>query len=286
MFIPLVDTHVHLWDIERLSYAWLEKYPSLNRTHNLELFDNDRADASVNKIIFVECTGALDDQIAQTEVIWILSQADRDARISGIVAHASLEFGDGEYEHLSWLAHQPLVRGVRRLIQGETDATFCMSPGFIEGVRLLADFDFTFDACIYHHQLPSLIRLVSECAKIQFVLDHLGKRAIIKGMQDPWREHIRELASLPNVVCKISGALTEADHDNLQASSVLPYVEYVIEQFGIDRIMFGSDWPVLRLAGTYTTWLDLVRTIAKNMSAVDQLKLFSQNAERIYRLTA
>lgn len=285
MFIPLVDAHVHLWDIEYLDYPWLEDIPFLNQTHNLKRFDSDRTDISVERIVFIECTGAMDDRVAQDEVTWVHSQAKRDARISGIVAHASLEYGDREYEHLSWLEHQPLVRGVRRLIQGETDAAFCLSTGFIEGVQLLADFDFTFDACIYHYQLPSLIRLAEQCPDVQFVLDHIGKPAIKKGIMDPWREHLRELAGLPNVACKISGVLTEADHDSWTESAVLPYLEYAIEQFGVDRIMFGSDWPVLRLAGTYATWLQMVCTIAEKMSENDRKKLVTQNAERIYRLS-
>ncbi len=285
MLIPLVDAHVHLWDVERLSYPWLEHIPSLNQTHLLNRFDGDRDDVSIERIVFIECTGAMDDHVAQNEVTWIHSLAERDTRISAIVAHASLENGERAYAHLSWLAHQRLVRGIRRLIQGETDEAFCLSPGFIEGVQMLADFDFTFDACIFHHQLPSLIRLVGECPGIQFVLDHLGKPAIRQGLLDPWREHIRELAGLPNVVCKISGVLTEADHDNFTPGSVLPYLEYAIEQFGTDRIMFGSDWPVLRLAGTYAGWLELVLTVAQNMSEIDQRKLFKGNAERIYRLT-
>lgn len=280
----IIDTHVHLWDPGVLDYPWLDGIPLLNRPHLLGDFYIEREGIRVQKMVFVECTGAMTDESSRREVDWVHSIASEEARISGIVAHASLEIGEAASDHLTWLASQPLVKGVRRLIQGEQEADFCLQPGFVEGVRLLALHDFSFDACIYHHQMPSLIRLVDRCPGVQFVLDHLGKPAIREGQLDPWRSHLRELASLPNVVCKISGALTEADHEAWTAEEVIPFLEYAIEQFGADRIMFGGDWPVIRLAGTWPVWVDLVLAASGRLSPDDQEKFFCTNAERIYRM--
>ncbi|MCH8276679.1 MAG: amidohydrolase family protein [Bacteroidetes bacterium] len=282
----MIDTHVHLWDVDRLDYPWLNGLPALNRSYVLDDFDEDTRGYEVKGFVFIECTGAMDDRISQDELEWITELANRDKRIRGIVAHASLEKGEAVHGLLTWLAERPLVKGVRRLLQGEPDVEFCLRPGFVEGVQKLAEFGLTFDACIYHFQLESLIRLVDRCPRVLFVLDHIGKPAIRDGQLDPWREHIRALASLPNVVCKISGVLAEADHDTWTIEQVMPYLEHAVEAFGPDRIMFGGDWPVLRLAGTYSEWMELVIRLAHNLSEPDRDKLFSSNAERVYRLTA
>jgi len=236
--------------------------------------------------VFVECTGTMDDSASKREVAWVSALAERNERIRGIVAHASLESGAAVYEHLAWLTARPLVRGVRRLLQAEPDAEFCLRPRFVDGVRMLAEFGLSFDACIYHHQLPGLVRLVEKCPEVQFVLDHMGKPAIREGKMDPWREHTQSLASLENVVCKISGAVTEADHDDWTCDQVLPYLEFAMEVFGPERIMFGGDWPVLRLAASYPDWIKLARRSATQMNEDDQKKMFRSNAVRVYRLSA
>lgn len=284
---PLIDTHLHLWDLERFAYDWVQEEAVLNRTHDLDAFDAARNDeVAVEKMVFVECTVSFDDAVARDEVRWVQGLAEQDARLGGIVAHASLERGADVRSHLEWLADQPLVRGVRRLLQEEPDPDFCLQPSFIEGVQLLADFDFTFDVCVYHHQLSQVIELVEQCPDVHFVLDHIGKPAIRDGTMDPWREHISALADRPNVTCKISGVLTEADPEHWTPAAVRPYLEHAIEAFEFDRVMFGGDWPVLKLAGTYPEWVQLARAVVYDASSAEQRQLFRDTAERVYRLGA
>ena len=280
----MIDTHVHLWDLDRAPYVWLDKLPVLQKTHGLAEFEAATSEARVEKLVFVECTGSFDDGASQREVAWVSGLAERDTRIQGIVAHASLERGYKDRKHLTWLAQQPLVKGVRRLLQGEADPNFCLQPAFLDGVRSLAEYSFTFDICVFHHQLPSVIQLVEACPDVRFVLDHLGKPPVREGKTEPWKTHITELAAYPNVACKISGLLTEADLDAWTPADVRPYIDHALKAFGFGRVLYGSDWPVLRLAADYAAWLRLVREAVQGFPREDQEKLFRLNAERVYRV--
>ena len=148
--------------------------------------------------------------------------ARADQRIRALVAHAPLERGAAVTPDLEKLAAHERVRGIRRLVQDEADDAFCLRPGFIEGVRLLADFDLSFAIGVYHRQLASAVELVRRCPDVRFVLDHCGKPGIRDKLMEPWRTHITALAALPNVWCKISGLITEADPRRGPASSCAP----------------------------------------------------------------
>ncbi|MFB6248747.1 MAG: amidohydrolase [Salinibacter sp.] len=279
----LVDSHVHLWDVEHLPYPWLEAHPPLNRTHDLGAFDRATETVPVDTFVFVECTEAFDDDVSRREVAWASALAEEDPRLAGIVAHASLERGTPVREHLDWLGDRPLVTGVRRLLQDEP-ATFFAQPDFRDGVRALADYDFSFDLTVRAPQLPAAIDLVDACPDVQFVLDHLGKPRIREGAFDRWARRLAALAERPNVVCKLSGVLTEADPEAWTIEEVRPYIEEALAQFGADRVLFGGDWPVLRLAAEYPTWVDLLESVLEGASAAETTALFRSTAERVYEL--
>jgi L-fuconolactonase len=201
-----------------------------------------------------------------------------------MVAALPLERGAAIEADLDRLRQHKILRGIRRLIQNQPDPDFCIQPDFIAGLKLLAPHDMVFDICVFHHHLPNVIKMVSRCPEVRFVLDHIGKPAIKAGLMDPWRQDMRELASLENVHCKISGVSTEADHKTWTRDQIRPYIEHAIESFGFDRIMYGGDWHVLELAGTYPDWVDIVDEITCDASAQDRRKLFRDNAISIYRL--
>lgn len=280
--IPVIDSHVHYWNPARLSYPWLAGIPALNRAWEPEHYAEATAGLGVTGIVFVEC-GRLATQNVE-EAAWVADLARREPRIRGVVAHASVERGGAVREELAVLARQPLVRGVRRLLQDESEPGFCLRPDFIEGVRALSEFGFSFDLCIYHHQLRAVTELVRRCPGVTFVLDHVAKPAIREGRLDPWRAELRELARLPEVWCKLSGMATEADPARWSESDLRPWGEHVIECFGFDRLMFGGDWPVATLATSWARWLGCVRSFVAGASDRDQVSLFSGNAERCYRL--
>jgi len=277
---PFVDAHVHFWDPARLSYPWLAEVPAIATPHTPEHLLAEAAELPA-QIVFVqaECDRAhfLD------EVQWIAEWAAREPRLAGFVAFAPMDGGAQTAAALDALASVSLVRGVRHPIQGEGDGSFCLRPEFVAGVQSLGERELTFDICLTHDQLPAATELVRRCADTMFVLDHAGKPAIRDHLLDPWRSSIEQLARLPNVMCKLSGLVTEAAAAWGDAD-LEPYVRHLLGCFGPTRLLFGSDWPVVKLAASYARWLATVRSLLSHLSADERRAVFFENARRCYRL--
>jgi L-fuconolactonase len=279
--VPIIDAHVHLYDPGRIRYGWM-RGTKLAAPHLLAELYAGRGAVEVGGVVWIE-VGADAGQHEQ-EASLIAGLAEADPRLMGMVAAAPLEHGDAVKADLEKLAALPLVKGVRRLLQGEPDHAFCLRPGFIEGVKLLLGFGLSFDLCVYHHQLHNVIELVRRCPEVRFILDHIGKPAIRDGRLDPWRADIERLAALPNVWCKLSGVVTEADHAAWTREQLRPYIRHVVEQFDFDRLLFGSDWPVSTLTHGYADWVEIVAWALADCSADERRKLFRDNAIAFYRL--
>jgi L-fuconolactonase len=279
---PLIDTHVHLWEPGRLNYAWLAGVPALNRPHALAEFRRDCGGVAVVKWVFVQCECV--PAQSQAEAEWVSGLAQRDPRLGGIVAQAPLEIGAAVAPALARLAALPLVKGVRRLLQAEADDAFCLRPDFVRGVQLLPQFGLSFDLCIFHRQLANVIQLVRRCPEVSFVLDHIGKPDIKAGRLDPWRTELRELAALPNVTCKLSGLVTEADWAAWTPADLQPYLDHVLACFGADRVMFGGDWPVSTQATDYPRWVATLDAALGGCSRDERHRIYVRNAERVYRV--
>jgi len=282
MDLPIVDSHVHLWNPQHFRMPWLAAIPRLNRPYGLADYATATQDLPVAAMVYVE-TGVEPAEALQ-EARWIASLAQHDARLQAIVAAAPLELGLEVRAHLAALAELgPRIKGVRRNLQDE-DADFCLQPAFLQGIQMLATYGFSFDICINHRQLPGVIELVRQCPETAFVLDHMGKPAIKQSLLEPWHSQVQTLATLPNVSCKISGIVTEADQQSWQPADLLPFLQTVFAAFGSDRVMFGGDWPVVLLASTYRRWYETLQEwISKQPSEV-QRKLWYENARRFYRL--
>lgn len=279
--MEIIDAHHHLWDRGRFGYSWLAQVPGLDRDYLLSDYEDAIAGSGVTGSVHVQAD--VDEKFSIQETRWILSLADAGGTVAGVVAWAPVERPDLE-EYLDKLGTHPRLKGVRRLIQGESDPEFCARPEFIAGVRKLGERDLSFDICVYHHQLPAVLKLVRSAPETSFVLDHIGKPAIADGLGEPWKTHIHDLASFDNVTCKLSGLVTEADWGSWTAADLQPYRERVIEVFGFERLMFGSDWPVATLATEYGRWLDVVEESVKHASSGERRALFHDTAKRFYRL--
>lgn len=282
--IPIVDAHLHFWDVNKLNYSWLNEFPILNQSYKLNELNQAIGSLNVSTLIFVEATCEANQ--ALDEVAYITELAKQDPRLKAIVAFAPLEQGKSVRSHLDKLKKNPLVKGVRRLIQSESDLNFCLQPKFIEGVKLLPDYDFSFDICIHEKQLPAVIRLVEACPQTNFILDHMAKPNIAAKEFSPWQDNLTQLTTFPNVACKISGLLTEASHQTWQINDLTPYISHAINVFGFKRIMFGSDWPVMNLAGSYQRWIQALWDILRGTPSHQLQQFFSDNARAYYRITS
>ena len=281
---PIVDAHVHLYDPGVIGYAWMTGRPVVDGPHLMAQLDAARGAVEIEALVWVEVDADPGQHLQEAAFVEGLARSDR--RIRAMVAHAPLERGAAVTPDLEKLAAHDLTRGIRRLLQDEADDAFCLRPGFVEGVRLLARHGLSFALGIRHRQLASAVELARRCPDVRFVLDHIGKPGIRDGLLEPWRTHIAELAALPNVWCKLSGLITEADHRNWTREQLRPYIDHVIERFGFDRVMFGSDWPVSEQTHRYAQWVEIVDWALTDAAADERRRLFCDNATAFYRLDA
>lgn len=279
----IVDTHVHLYDPRLLSYPWMKQAPVLDRPYLTDDFRRLTAGVDIEAMVFVEVDTAPGDHLAEAR--FAQEQAAAEPRLRGMVASMPLEKGAAVELELVEYAKFPLARGVRRLIERHhREPGWALGERFLAGVRLLAKFGFTFDLCLFHPQLAEVKDLVRRCPEVNFVVDHIAKPGIRQGLREPWRQDLRAIARLPNVWCKISGVVTEADHANWTEVEVAPYIAHAIDCFGFERVMFGGDWPVSELATTYRRWVDLVDLVVAGASEGEKRRLFRDNAIAFYRL--
>jgi L-fuconolactonase len=281
---PIIDAHVHLWEPERLRIPWLDALDTLNRPFGLAEYSAHTAGLEIEAFVYVQVDVA--PAYGLTEARVAAEYAAEDSRLRAIVAYAPLEDGRRVRSYLDDLVRvSPLVRGVRRITQGESDPAFCLRPDFVEGVRQLSDYGLTCDLCIYHHQLGPTVELVRRCPEVSFMLDHIGKPGIKAGELEQWRTQLAELAELPNVTCKLSGVVTEADRGAWTEAGIAPYVAHALAVFGEDRVAFGSDWPVVLLAAEYRRWVATLEALTAQLAPAASRKLWAENARRFYRIT-
>ena len=280
---PIVDTHLHVWDPGRLPYPWLDDIPFLNKPYLLEDYRRACGSVEIEKMVFVQAE--VDFSHYQAETDWVTELSQQDSRLRGIVSWAPLEQGDGARSALEKLAGNPLVKSIRRIIQFEPDPDFCLRPDFIEGLQALPDYDLTFDICIAHVHMANTLRMVAQCPDVTFILDHIGKPDIAAQLLEPWKQELRQLAAFPNVWCKMSGLVTEADHQHWQREELKPYIDHVLDCFGFDRTMYGGDWPVAYQATEYPRWVETLEWAVEGCSEDELKRLFRDNAIDFYRLT-
>jgi L-fuconolactonase len=279
----IVDTHLHLWNPGYLRYPWLDSIPLLNKPYLLEDYNRHCGPVRVEQMVFLQCE--VDFSQFREEAAWVTSLAQQDPRIAGIVPWAPLEKGDAARTDLEKFAENKLIKGIRRIIQFEPDLEFCLRPDFVKGVQALAHYGFSFDICIFHPQLANTIKLVAQCPQVQFILDHIGKPDIKHQLFEPWRQEIKTLAGYPNVWCKVSGLVTEADHEHWKKEDLRPYIDHVIDSFGFDRVMYGGDWPVAYQATEYPRWVETLAWAVAGCSETELRQLFRENAIGFYRLS-
>jgi predicted TIM-barrel fold metal-dependent hydrolase len=279
--MKILDTHQHLWELTRFRYAWCEQIAGLHRSFTQDDYEADAAGTGIDGSIFVEAD--VDQEFLSSEAQWALSLAADESGgslpIVGVVAAVRPESPDFARQ-IELIANEKL-KGVRRLLQAEPDALSKEST-FRRHVRMLGDYGLSFDICMLDHQLPLAIELVDSCPGVSFTLDHAGNPGTEPDRFELWRNNLQRLAERENVSCKISGLMPVSGRlPELQF--LRQVINHVVESFGWDRVMFGSDWPLCTLASSLKGWVDLALDLTQQFGRDNQQKLFRENAERIYR---
>jgi len=278
--LTIVDSHVHLWDPHRFRMPWLDDNDRLNRPFGLSDFRQAADGLQVVGVVYVQVDVTPTYGLLEAE--WV---AQLDDTVAGMVAWAPVDDGALLRTYLDRLtATGPRLRGVRRLLQSESDPDFLIAPDFLTGLQMLPEYNLSFDICIRHDQLARTIDMVRACPGTAFVLDHLGKPDIRNARLDPWRDQISELAGFSNVTCKVSGLVTEADPTSWTPDDLEPFVAHALSAFGEERVLFGGDWPVVTMASSYRRWVDILTVLTSDLSVEAQRKLWAENARRVYRL--
>lgn len=273
-----IDAHQHFWIYSAEEYDWIdESMVPLRRDFLPGDLAPERHEAGFHGSIAVQARQSLE------ETRWLLELADGDPSIMGVVGWVDLRSPDVQSQLGAFSRNSKLV-GIRHIVQSEPDDQFMLREDFLRGISLLERFDLTYDILIYPRHLAVAAEFVKQFPRQRFVLDHLSKPNIKTGEIKAWAAGIRRLAEFPNVFCKLSGLVTEADWKNWKPEQIAPYIGVALEAFGSERLMIGSDWPVCMVAGTYGRVMDIVKTYLARYSAEVQEGVLGGNAQRFWKL--
>lgn len=271
----MIDTHVHFWNFDPVRDNWI--------TDEMQVIRNDFSPKNLLRIYNeLQITGCIAVQASQTEEEnnFLLSLAEQNDIIKGIVGWVDLRSPNLE-ERLTYWKSFDKIKGWRHVLQAE-NSDFILSKDLINGIKKLKDFNYTYDLLVYHNQLPELIQMVDQIPDQPFVLDHCGKPDVKKQDLKAWSKNIETLAQNPLVHCKISGLFAEADWKNWKEEELFNCFDVIFEHFGTERVMYGSDWPVMLISRPYADWFNLVQKYTSKFSAAENQLIFEENARRFY----
>ena len=273
-----IDSHQHFWKFDRVRDSWI--------TDEMAVIQKDFLPADLQAVLrknnFDGSVVVQSDQ-SEHENEFQLKNAEGNDFIKGVVGWVDLQANDIE-ERLARYSSFKKMKGFRHVLQGETDRSLMLKPGFMNGISKLEKFGYTYDILIYADQLKYVPQFVGAFINQKFVIDHLAKPPIKDREISEWKKEMQHIGRFENVSCKISGMVTEADWKNWKQDDFVPYVDVVIEAFGPDRIMYGSDWPVCLVAASYEQTLGIVEEYFSSFSKTEQELFFGGNAVKFYSL--
>ena len=273
-----VDAHQHFWHYNATEYAWIDQSMcALERDFLPGDLADELAEAGVEATIAVQVRQTLE------ETRWLLHLAGAHPFIAGVVGWVDLQADDVEVQ-LAHIATNPKLVGVRHIVQSEPDERFLLRPSFCRGIGMLRQVDLTYDILIYPRHLPVAIELVGKFPQQTFVLDHLAKPEIRARAIDGWARDLQNLSAAPNVWCKLSGLVTEADWQRWQPDDIWPYLDVAFDCFGASRLIAGSDWPVCTVAADYSQTMAIVSNYLERRPMQEREAVLGENARRLWKL--
>lgn len=272
-----IDAHQHFWQFDPIRDAWIsEEMGVIRRDFMPEDLEPILQSADIQGCIAVQA-----DQ-SETETHFLLDLAQKNEFIRGVVGWVDLCNPNLE-ERLAYFQQFPQLKGFRHILQGEKPE-FMLQKDFIRGVKLLKKYNFAYDILVFPHHLTAVKEFLQQFDNQLFIIDHLAKPYIKKGEIEAWAKDIKEIAQYENVYCKISGMVTEADWQHWQAEDFKPYLDVVVEAFGTQRLVYGSDWPVCLLAAEYAQQLNIVKDYFADFSESEKARIFGGNAIDFYKI--
>lgn len=291
--LPIIDTHQHLWDVSRFNLPWLSGAPAiLSKSYLTRNFNAAVRGLNVVKAVYMEVDVAPEQQGMEAEHVIALSKSARHPTVGAVISGrpGSESFSD----YILAYKDNSYVKGVRQVLHPDTTpAGLCLTEQFVKSMQLLGSIGKSFDICIRPTELADGRALAEKCPDTLFILDHCGNGDPKAFLDDPadepwhtrdgWLRDIEMIAKQENVICKISGIVARAPED-WEADHLAPLIDHCLDQFGPDRVVFGGDWPVCKLGGTYHQWVEALKEVISQRSQQDQKKLLHDNAQRIYKL--
>jgi L-fuconolactonase len=274
----MIDAHQHFWQVGRFDYPWMRSDNAvLYRDYLPSHLEPVLRENGVSQTVLVQASNSV------AESRWLLHLADEHEFIACVVGWVDLSRDEAE-DHLREMKANPKFKGVRHLVESEPDDDWLVQPEVVSGLKRLSAYNLSFDLLVHTRHLKYAQLVAENCPDLSFVLDHMAKPPIAQQEFDDWAQELRPLAAYPNVYCKLSGLVTEANWTTWQTDDLRPYVDYAVEIFGPERLMFGSDHPVCLLAASYKQVLESFQELLKDLSSEQREQVFGGNAARFYRL--
>ena len=273
----VIDTHVHFWHYDKKRDAWItDKMKTLQEDYLPQTISGTFRRNGIDGCIAVQA-----DQ-SELETLFLKELSVTHEIIKGVIGWVDLQSEKLE-ERLHYFSQFNIIKGWRHIVQGEAD-DFLIRPAFQRGISLLQAFNYTYDILIYPRQLKSTLEFVSKFPDQKMVIDHCAKPEVAAKKIDDWATLLSEIARHPNVYCKLSGLFTEAKWKEWSPAEFYPYLDVVFKAFGTDRLLFGSDWPVILLSGIYVQWKSLLEKYMEHFAEEEKEKIFGSNAVKFYNL--
>jgi L-fuconolactonase len=283
--LSIVDTHQHLWDLKKILPPWLSSEPKLNVTSSLPEYAAATRGLNVTHTIYMEVDVDPRQQVEEAEYVAELCRTRRGRMAAAVISCRPASPGFKAYA--TRFKGSPYIKGMRQVLQVPTAPRgLCLRPEYVRSVRLMGDLGLSFDICIRPEELGDAAKLIDLCPDTRFIVDHCGNASARSRDRMKWEEDIAQVARRENVVCKVSGIIKTCRPGGSFGRQLEPIVNRVIDEFGTDRVMFGSDWPVCNLTASYKRWVESLAWIVRDRSAQERRGLFHDNAVRFYRLEA